>query len=99
MCRLSFVLIAHFVALPAIRGAEPDYRTPETAITTKAQPAGIQTTLGPAPYLGVHVQPDAAGKLVIDDVRPDSPADKAGVKPGDLLTRFDGKDLTSVDAF
>ncbi len=37
----------------------------------------------------------AAGALVIDVVK-DSPAEKAGLKAGDVLTKFDGTDLTTL---
>ena len=68
-----------------LNGADTnDYRTPETAITAKVQPAAAPATAGPAPYLGVHLQADATGRLVIDDVRPDSPAEKAGFQWADV---------------
>src|SRR5262245_31643431 len=98
MRRLSFVPLAVFLSVSAIFGADGDYRTPETAITAKIQSAPTGTG-GPAPYLGVHVQPDAMGRLLVDDIQPDSPADKAGVKVGDVLAKFDGKEVSTSDAF
>jgi len=55
-------------------------------------------------WLGVRIQsldqdlaeslglPDEKGALVAQ-VTPDSPAAKAGIKPGDIVTRFDGKEV------
>ena len=50
-------------------------------------------------FLGVHVRPDAQGRPVVEDVQPDSPADRAGLKVDDLVVRLDGKEVTSADAF
>ena len=98
MRRLSFVLVVPFLADSPLDEADVDYRTPETAIAAKIQSATPAAT-GPAPYLGVHVQADATGRLVVDDVQPDSPAEKAGVKSGDRLAKVDGKEVASADAF
>ena len=60
-------------------------------------------------WLGVTIQPvtpdiaeslnlkEASGALVADVV-PNSPADKAGVRPGDVITSFDGKTVTRMKA-
>lgn len=37
---------------------------------------------------------DTKGAL-ISDITPDSPAEKAGIKPGDVIVEFDGKDVAS----
>jgi serine protease Do len=42
------------------------------------------------PWLGVRVDAD----FVVKEVTPGSPAEKAGLKLGDILRKFDGKDLT-----
>jgi M6 family metalloprotease-like protein len=100
MRRPSLVVFILAVALPVSNGADTnDYRSPDSAITTKVQPMTAPAMAGPAPYLGVHLQPDAVGLLVIDEVQPDSPAEKAGLQLGDVLTRLDGKDVGSVDTF
>ena len=41
--------------------------------------------------------PDVSGALV-NDVTPGSPADKAGIKAGDVIRTFDGKPIDSKDA-
>jgi serine protease Do len=55
-------------------------------------------------YLGVHIQdidPTLAKQFdlkndhgaLVADVSPDSPAEKAGLKSGDVITKFDGKEV------
>jgi serine protease Do len=58
-------------------------------------------------WLGVKIQevseeiadsvglPKAAGALVLE-VSKDSPADKAGIVPGDIITNYDGKEITEM---
>ena len=98
MRRLSFVLVAPFLAVPHAPRVRRGLSTPETAVTARIQAAPLAAG-GPAPYLGIHVQPDATGRLVIDDVQPESPAEKAGLKAGNALARVDGKEVSSPDAF
>ena len=54
------------------------------------------------PYLGVayrmitrelSVQNELPEGAYVQTVVPDSAADKAGIKPGDIITKFDGKDV------
>jgi len=50
-------------------------------------------------WLGIEVQPllkgsDQARGVLISGIMKDSPAENAGFKPGDVLVRFDGKDVT-----
>jgi M6 family metalloprotease-like protein len=99
MRRLSFVLFVVLASAPAVRAADSDYHTPESAIQAKIQSSTSPPAAGPAPYLGIHLQPDAMGRLVIDDIQVDSPAEKAGVRSGDLLAKIDGKEVTVVDEF
>jgi S1-C subfamily serine protease len=55
-------------------------------------------------YLGVGVQPvavrgktDQESGLILLNVEPDSPADKAALLLGDVLLTFDGKKMTDID--
>src|SRR5262245_8802642 len=87
----SVVCIVCLFAGPLV-AADPDlsdYKTVAQAIPAKAAKAGPAAVVRPA-YLGLYLTADA-GKLVVADVSAGSPADKAGVKVGDLLTQADGK--------
>lgn len=56
-----------------------------------------QSSSGPArggPWLGVTSDPNADNAR-IGSVSENSPAAKAGIKAGDIITRFDGKDINS----
>lgn len=44
----------------------------------------------PRPWLGMYTS-DAGGRLTVAAVGPDTPADKAGVKPGDLIVAVAGE--------
>jgi len=52
----------------------------------------------PAVYMGVVLMMDK-GKVTVARVKKDSPADKAGLKEGDVILKFDGKKLESVAHF
>jgi len=44
------------------------------------------------PWLGVHTQ-EIQGRVVVTRVTPESPAQKAGLQRGDIITAIDGKEL------
>ena len=54
---------------------------------------------GPPPpkhgMLGVRFDPAAAGSTAVSDVVPGSPARKAGISPGDVITSVDGRPVSS----
>ena len=78
-----------------LRAAEPpapdlsEFRTVDTAVTTHISRAAPQAAQ-PA-YLGVNLDADKNGRAYVAQVDPDSPAAKAGLKTGDVLTELDGK--------
>lgn len=61
--------------------------------------AGLRATVTAAPEpgatLGLDTDPDPAGGLRISGVAPDSPAARAGLKPGDRLLTLNGAAITS----
>ena len=68
----------------------------ETAVSTaeKILEGGVVTY----PYLGVYLvdTTENDGSVRIDSVEKGSPADIAGLKNGDIITKIDGKDVTSA---
>ncbi len=64
----------------------PDFRTVDTALTAQVRRGAVAASDQPG-YLGLHVAPGPRGRLVVVDVGADSPAAKAGLRPGDLLLR------------
>ncbi len=77
-----------------------EYRTVDKAITTrisKAAPVERPTTKKPG-YLGAHVEATKAGLLKVIGVAFDSPAEKGGLKAGDLIQSINAKKLDSPEA-
>ena len=54
--------------------------------------------VGPGSSIGVTVR-DADSGVVVQEVRADSPASRAGVKEGDVVTEFDGERARSAAQF
>jgi len=50
------------------------------------------------PALGALVRDAAGGGVLVGDVRPGSPADAAGLRPGDVVEAIDGAPVTSTMA-
>ncbi|HEY60958.1 MAG TPA: S41 family peptidase [Anaerolineae bacterium] len=49
-------------------------------------------------YTGIGAWVDTSGKfLIIISPMPNSPAEEAGIKPGDIVINIDGEDMTGVD--
>lgn len=51
------------------------------------------------PWLGVTVGENNAGRVVIGGVEPDSPAELAKLKDGDVILAIDGKNITGASSF
>ncbi len=68
-----------------------------TATVDAKQSCSKSKSCNPEMCIGATVK-DMDGKLVIMDVKEDSPAATAGLKSGDVITSANEKDLTSVDA-
>lgn len=65
-------------------------------------PPDLLTLLGPGAEIGVSVR-EADTKenegVVIEEVRPGSPAEKAGLKTADVVVEFDGERVRSARQF
>ena len=51
--------------------------------------------LGQGPFIGIEAEPDAENAKIAK-VFDDSPAKKAGLAPGDVITKFDGKAVANI---
>ncbi len=93
MFRAAFVLLtaASLVVDPS------EYRTVDQAVRITVKPAA--GTPGQTGYLGVSVERNTQGQLVVAEVQPDSPGAKAGVKKGDVVTRVGEHAVQTPDAF
>ena len=59
---------------------------------------GMNFTFNRRPKIGLQIQDVEEGKgVAIKDVDADSPASKAGLKEGDVITQFNGKDIAGVE--
>jgi M6 family metalloprotease-like protein len=73
-----------------------EFRTVDTAITTKAsQPAAARTSQ--PGYLGVSLNMDSGQRLVITAVATDSPAARAGIVVGDAIVSIGGQPAQTPD--
>ena len=77
--------------------ARPEFRRVEPPL----MPSGGGGNSGYGPYFGSV--PDfgdvPGGGVKLADVRAGSPADKSGVKPGDILVEFDGKTISNLQDY
>ena len=86
--------LANGPTTPAFRAAARE-ETPET------EKAVLDQAERPAERLGIGWVEDAAvaGGVVVSSVAPGSPATRAGLRPGDCIVRFAGRDIRSDDDF
>jgi len=71
------------------------------------RPRALSLLTGRGAAIGVSIRDvvpaEAGGQpqpgVLIDEVRPDSPADKAGIKRGDIIVEFDGERVRSARQF
>lgn len=56
----------------------------------------IITLEGQYEGVGISIYNDGLGNIIIDSIYEDTPASKAGLKPNDIIIKFNDKDLTNV---
>jgi M6 family metalloprotease-like protein len=91
---VGVVIAAGLLVWAADPPAQPDlseFKTVENAVTTR-----ISRTVTPArsaqpAYLGIQLKGDARDKMILALVEQDSPAAKAGLKVGDVVTEVAGQ--------
>jgi membrane-associated protease RseP (regulator of RpoE activity) len=48
---------------------------------------------------GIEIRPNRNAQVVVQSVRPQTPAARAGVEPGDVISKIDGDEVASIGAF
>lgn len=78
---------------PSVFAQRPDPRQPE-----RREP-GFMVLAGRGSEIGVQVVDAKDGGVVVEEVRPDSPAEKAGLKRADVVIAFDGERVRGTRQF
>lgn len=82
-------------AIPIERVAE----TVASLLDSSSLAADVEAAPAPAavsrPGLGLYVAADGGGVLMVQSVAPESPADRAGARPGDAITHANGRPVHS----
>ena len=73
-----------------------EYRTVKTARTREIIPARAGHA-GQTGFLGVSALRGKTDELIVETVQPESPAAKAGIRTGDIVTHLDGQPVASPD--
>jgi M6 family metalloprotease-like protein len=98
MCKLG----AQSESLPQPRTTYPPPEVPgylSVYQAASATPAGAAGRIAETGYLGVSVKRDDKGLPVVEEVQPASPAAKAGIQVGDVLTRVGSQSVKTPLAF
>jgi C-terminal processing protease CtpA/Prc len=75
----------------------PDYETLLCILLLAGSLAHADTTLPPGPVIGIGTELRSADhQPVVGTVLPGSPADKAGVRPGDRFLRIDDSSVSKL---
>ena len=82
----------------AIRGMLRVLEDPQTAYVSPEVLSGSfgDTFEGEFEGIGAHVSMNAAGKVVIIGPIPGSPAEEAGIRPGDIIIEVDGESIEGL---
>jgi C-terminal processing protease CtpA/Prc len=81
------LLLAAVVAVPALAGGSDCSKCTEN---TQACLDAMVAKLQHRGWVGVELDKDDYGKLTVTDVIPDSPAQRAGLRDGDVLVALNG---------
>ncbi|OWK37461.1 PDZ domain-containing protein [Fimbriiglobus ruber] len=84
--------------VPAQTGDLSGYRPVAEATVSKAAPAAGRRE-GHTAYLGASVGRGSDGRLVVEEVQPESPAATAGLKKGDMIDKIGGHAVKTPQAF
>jgi C-terminal processing protease CtpA/Prc len=91
-------LIVAAAKAPSLYGQRDDrFDRPRTLSLLAGRGAAIGVSIRDVMPAEAGGQPQAGA--LIDEVRPDSPADKAGIKRGDVIVEFDGERVRSARQF
>lgn len=74
-----------------------EYRTVHNCITTQISRAAPTPAVEKPGYLGIHLAVEEGGRLILDEVATDSPAQRAGLRPGDALLQINGLPVSGTD--
>jgi carboxyl-terminal processing protease len=84
----------------AIRGMVNSFSDQHTAFIDPVRAAiSSENMQGSFSGIGATVRMDEAGRLLIVDPMPESPALKAGLRPGDFVVEVDGQSLEGMNLF
>ncbi|MCC7171406.1 MAG: PDZ domain-containing protein [Planctomycetes bacterium] len=64
---------------------------------TPAGPAAAAVVAAPGGYLGIRASENNGGQVVVDEILAESPAEKSGLKSGDIVVAIDETAIGSVD--
>ena len=98
----TFFLFATATFIPALSAADAppdlkDFRTVSTAKTTKIEKTGL-TAGGRPGYLGIELANGDTTAPVVAGVEPGSPAQTAGIQPGDIISKVAATDVQNARA-
>lgn len=74
-----------------------EYRTVRDCITTQISRAAPTVTVERPGFLGIHLAVEEGGRLVVDEVATDSPAQRIGLRSGDVLTQLNGQVISGIE--
>ena len=105
--KMKFPRISGFLALAAAAGLAVTVYGQERRPPAERGARELSVLAGRGAEIGVSIRDVEAGTekqapsggVVVDDVRPDSPAERAGLKHSDVIVEFDGERVRSARQF